>query len=389
MARRTIAAAHLAAPSTPARRHRRPDRGPHRRRRPRRVARRGRRARASARRRPARRPHRHLIRETGHWLTGYAGAECNDRDRVNGDRDAGTGAPTRRRTRAAARLPAATTRRHSLRGVRLDRRAGSGRARRSSALSVGGLVTHLADMERNWTDLIEQVPDDGSGNSAYEDAFRLGADQTSGRGAGALRRRRGAHQPGGGEHLTRCAGADSEGRALVPPGHRRVVGALGGVAPHRGDGSPCRPRRHRSRVGRRSDHVRAHGRRRRLAGHRVAPALAARRPERAETRSTRSATRSGRVTEVGSRPDLPIMDSDVGDSATRDPCAGRTAVATARRRRRRMLVMVVDEVGQVTWLDGAVEALTGYRPTSSSARTSSTTWTPTGIPTRSIRSGRP
>jgi hypothetical protein len=47
-----------------------------------------------------------------------------------------------------------------------------------SALSLGGLVTHLTHMEHNWTDLIEQVPDDGSGNSAYEDAFRLGADQT-------------------------------------------------------------------------------------------------------------------------------------------------------------------------------------------------------------------
>ena len=47
-----------------------------------------------------------------------------------------------------------------------------------SALSIGGLVKHLTNMEGTWTDLIEQIPDDGSGHADYEEAFRLGADET-------------------------------------------------------------------------------------------------------------------------------------------------------------------------------------------------------------------
>jgi hypothetical protein len=47
-----------------------------------------------------------------------------------------------------------------------------------SALSVGGLVKHLTNMEGNWTDMIEQVADGGSGSSDYEEGFRLGADET-------------------------------------------------------------------------------------------------------------------------------------------------------------------------------------------------------------------
>jgi uncharacterized damage-inducible protein DinB len=47
-----------------------------------------------------------------------------------------------------------------------------------SALSVGGLVKHLAQTERNWQDIILQRPGDGGGPESYMDGFRLGPDET-------------------------------------------------------------------------------------------------------------------------------------------------------------------------------------------------------------------
>jgi uncharacterized damage-inducible protein DinB len=50
----------------------------------------------------------------------------------------------------------------------------------ASALSIGGLIKHLADTEKGWIDVIEQL-DPGSADdreSAYGDNFRLGPDET-------------------------------------------------------------------------------------------------------------------------------------------------------------------------------------------------------------------
>jgi Protein of unknown function (DUF664) len=49
----------------------------------------------------------------------------------------------------------------------------------ASSLSVGGLIKHLAAVERSWTDTTLQRtrPDDG-GRSDYRDGFTMGPDQT-------------------------------------------------------------------------------------------------------------------------------------------------------------------------------------------------------------------
>ncbi len=49
----------------------------------------------------------------------------------------------------------------------------------ASALSIGGLIKHLAEMERRWIEMVRHG--DGSarqGESAYLDNFRLGPDET-------------------------------------------------------------------------------------------------------------------------------------------------------------------------------------------------------------------
>ena len=53
-----------------------------------------------------------------------------------------------------------------------------------SALSVGGLVKHVAHTERGWMDtVLQRDRDDGDAEDAYEDSFRLREDETL---AGAL-----------------------------------------------------------------------------------------------------------------------------------------------------------------------------------------------------------
>jgi uncharacterized damage-inducible protein DinB len=50
----------------------------------------------------------------------------------------------------------------------------------ASTLSIGGLVKHVADMERGWVDLVERRSDDQSAQdaaSAYEDNFRMREDE--------------------------------------------------------------------------------------------------------------------------------------------------------------------------------------------------------------------
>ena len=46
-----------------------------------------------------------------------------------------------------------------------------------SALSVGGLIKHVAQTERNWQDTILQRPSEG-GPESYMDGFRMGLDET-------------------------------------------------------------------------------------------------------------------------------------------------------------------------------------------------------------------
>jgi uncharacterized damage-inducible protein DinB len=47
-----------------------------------------------------------------------------------------------------------------------------------SGLSVGGLVKHIAAMERSWMDTVMQRPPRAEAESDYEAGFRLGADET-------------------------------------------------------------------------------------------------------------------------------------------------------------------------------------------------------------------
>jgi uncharacterized damage-inducible protein DinB len=47
-----------------------------------------------------------------------------------------------------------------------------------SALSVGGLVKHVAHTERGWIDVMLQRPGDGGGGADYDANFRLGPDET-------------------------------------------------------------------------------------------------------------------------------------------------------------------------------------------------------------------
>jgi uncharacterized damage-inducible protein DinB len=54
-----------------------------------------------------------------------------------------------------------------------------------SALSVGGLVKHLADVELGWSGRVAGRPEREAGMSAYMDSFHLGPDETL---AGALDR---------------------------------------------------------------------------------------------------------------------------------------------------------------------------------------------------------
>ena len=54
------------------------------------------------------------------------------------------------------------------------------RAPSASSLSIGGLIKHVADMERGWIDLVLQRDrgPQADQESEYEDNFRLGPDET-------------------------------------------------------------------------------------------------------------------------------------------------------------------------------------------------------------------
>ena len=48
----------------------------------------------------------------------------------------------------------------------------------ASALSIGGLVVHVTQMERGWMDTVLQREGAGTDEDSYESGFRLDADQT-------------------------------------------------------------------------------------------------------------------------------------------------------------------------------------------------------------------
>jgi len=148
----------------------------------------------------------------------------------------------------------------------------------AGALSIGGLVKHVAGTERHWIDMVVGVTDDRPVEermAGYQDAFVLGEGQTL---AGALdgyaEVARRTEEALAGIDLSQAVPGPQR-RALVPGRPRRLGRPLGAAPPDRGDGSPRRARRHRAGVDRRRHHVRAHGRRRGLAGHRLAEALGA------------------------------------------------------------------------------------------------------------------
>ena len=116
----------------------------------------------------------------------------------------------------------------------------------STSLSVGGLVKHAALMEQGWIDTVLQRQRPGAGEDDYVEGFRLGPDETM---ADVLA----FYGEVAAETDRVMAGiADlgqpvpvPEGRAVVPAGPRRLVGALGPPAHHRGGRPPRRPRRSR------------------------------------------------------------------------------------------------------------------------------------------------
>jgi hypothetical protein len=128
-----------------------------------------------------------------------------------------------------------------------------------STLSVGGIVKHVAGVETFWTDVVLGRQDPFNVRSDYHEGFRLGADETL---AGALERYSAVASET--ERIVRSLPIDHPVPvpprcALVPGRHRGLDRSLGAAAPDRRDGSPCRPGRHRARIDRRCDLVRADG----------------------------------------------------------------------------------------------------------------------------------
>ena len=150
-----------------------------------------------------------------------------------------------------------------------------------STLSIGGLIKHAANVQKGWAERAQCAPefppkDDRPMEelmAEYADEFVMRrrrnprsaarqAETAERRDAASLRRSR-----------SRYAGAGAARRAMVPEGHRPLVGALGRTAHHRGADAPRRARRHHSRIRRRRNDVRADGRRRGVAGDRLDQAL--------------------------------------------------------------------------------------------------------------------
>ena len=146
----------------------------------------------------------------------------------------------------------------------------------AGTLSIGGLVKHVTTCERGWTERMAAAPEAPAppDRSVEEQATAWGDDfrVTDGDTLESLLAALAAQGDVTREVLRRAARAPR--RPVVPAGRRRVVGALGRHAPRRGARPSRGPRRHRPRVDRRRDDVRARGRPRGVAGDPVAQALA-------------------------------------------------------------------------------------------------------------------
>ena len=170
----------------------------------------------------------------------------------------------------------------------------------AGTLSIGGLIKHVTTCERGWTERMAAAPEapappDRSLEeqaTAWGDDFRVTDDDTLESLLAAL-----AAQGDVTREVLRRAdlgrrGARAPRRAVVPQGRRGVVGALGRDAPRRGARPPRGARRHRPRVDRRRDDVRARGRPRGVAGDAVAQALATGRDGRGLNARTLAATKA-------------------------------------------------------------------------------------------------
>ncbi len=148
----------------------------------------------------------------------------------------------------------------------------------AGTLSIGGLVKHVTTCERGWTERMAAAPEAPAppDRSLEEQATAWGDDfrVTDGDSLESLLAALAAQGDTTREVLRRAdlgrRGAGAARRPVVPPGRRRVVGALGRDAPRRGARPARRARRHRPRVDRRRDDVRARGRPRGLARDAVA-----------------------------------------------------------------------------------------------------------------------
>ncbi len=143
-----------------------------------------------------------------------------------------------------------------------------------SVLSVGGIVKHVSQVEKFWTDVVlgRQAP------FGTERRLPGRLPARPGRNPGwhlrALRR----HRPGNRTdrpfttHRPPCPGTS---RCPLVPGRHRVLGtSLDPAPPDRRDSAPRRSRRHRARIDRRGYLVRSHGGRRELATLALGQALA-------------------------------------------------------------------------------------------------------------------
>ena len=152
----------------------------------------------------------------------------------------------------------------------------------AGTLSIGGLIKHVTTCERGWTERMAAAPEppappDQSVEqqaTAWGDDFRVTDGDTLESLLAAL-----AAQGDVTREVLRRADLGAavpvpRDAPWFPEGRRRVVGALGRDAPRRGARPARRARRHRPRVDRRSDDVRARGRPRGLARDAVAQAVA-------------------------------------------------------------------------------------------------------------------
>ena len=149
----------------------------------------------------------------------------------------------------------------------------------AGTLSIGGLVKHVTTCERGWTERMAAAPTRRAAGpsleeqaTAWGDDFRVTGGDTSSRCSRPGRSGRGhprvLRRPTSAPQY-RCRAMRRGSRTTSRPGR-----CAGCDAPRRGARTPRRARRHRPRVDRRGDDVRARGRARGMARDAVAQAVA-------------------------------------------------------------------------------------------------------------------